>query len=304
MTTRGASWRPVLGLLAFVVWAPPSLVGLPFAALVFATGPRGARERWAAALVAALSIALLVLPAHGLLAAATRAHVVLVTATFVLLTLYWPGRFLPQALRATAIGGVATAGLAWVTWGVGFWGALQWEATREASHWTRLVLAGRPETFPAFEAAVRFASETVPATLVLQTLAGLALAWQWHARVATRPLGEPLGAFRELRFSDHWVWGVVAALAIWTVPWLAALKTAALNLAVVAAALYLLRGAAIVVAFAQVTGISTGALLLSGALAAVLAVPMLFLVPGLWTLGVSDTWLEFRRRFTARPHVP
>jgi hypothetical protein len=30
--------------------------------------------------------------------------------------------------------------------------------------------------------------------------------------------------------------------------------------------------------------------------AAALAVPLLFLVPGLATLGVTDTWLEFRRR--------
>ncbi|HEU5323668.1 MAG TPA: hypothetical protein VFX28_22890, partial [Methylomirabilota bacterium] len=92
----------------------------------------------------------------------------------------------------------------------------------------------------------------------------------------------------------------VAAVAIWVAPWLAALHTAALNLAVVTGALYFLRGAAIVAAFAQVIGVSTGALIAGAAASAVLAVPLLVLVPGLWTLGVTDTWLEFRRRLAAR----
>jgi hypothetical protein len=41
-------------------------------------------------------------------------------------------------------------------------------------------------------------------------------------------------------------------------------------------------------------------LVLGGCLAAALAVPLLLLVPGLLTLGLTDTWLEFRRRFAAR----
>jgi len=50
-------------------------------------------------------------------------------------------------------------------------------------------------------------------------------------------------------------------------------------------------------ALAAVTGVSPGALLIGGALAAALVLPLLFLVPGLATLGLSDTWLQFRRRF-------
>jgi len=41
------------------------------------------------------------------------------------------------------------------------------------------------------------------------------------------------------------------------------------------------------------------ALVVCAAISAVLAVPLLFLVPGLAALGVTDTWLEFRRRLKA-----
>ena len=37
--------------------------------------------------------------------------------------------------------------------------------------------------------------------------------------------------------------------------------------------------------------------------AAVLAVPLLVVVPGLATLGMTDTWLEFRRRLAGRPNA-
>jgi hypothetical protein len=142
----------------------------------------------------------------------------------------------------------------------------------------------------------------VPAIIVLQTLAGLALAWHCHRQIAAQPLGEPLAPFREFRFGDHWVWSLVGALTVWLVPVLGGLKGAALNLGLVAATLYLLRGAAIVMAFAQAAGVSSAVLVVGTTVAAVLAVPLLLIVPGLWTLGVTDTWLAFRRRLAARSH--
>jgi len=99
------------------------------------------------------------------------------------------------------------------------------------------------------------------------------------------------------------VWAVVAAIAVWITPLFGALKTAALNLLVVLGALYLLRGAAIVVAFAGVLGIAPAALVGALVVSAVLAVPLVFILPGLATLGVTDTWLEFRRRLASRPNV-
>jgi hypothetical protein len=298
--SAGSRWRPTLGLLAFLAWAPASLAGLPFAALVLASGPRRSREWWAAGIAAGSSVAVILAAPPGLLGAAVGAYTILVTAAFVLLALYWPGRFLARALRATALAGVATAGLAWATWGGGFWTGLDREAARAASRSASRWLGDRADALPLLDPVIGMAGDLLPALLVLQTLAGLALAWQWHQRVSTRPLGEPLGPFRELRFSDHWVWGVVAAIAVWVAPFLAELQTPALNLAVVTGVLYLLRGAAIVAAVAEVVGVSTGALVAGAAAAVVLTVPLLLLLPGLWTLGLTDTWLEFRRRLAAR----
>jgi len=294
-------WRLVAGTVAFAAWAPPSLVGLPFAALMLATRPR-ARAEWLPALaVGVTSIALLVAPAGDLLTGLVRAYIVLATAAFLAVTLAVRANgVFGRALWSSLAAGIAALALARVLGGATAWQALHWEATRQASGTMRFLVELEPQLFVAFEPVVRFVSDTIPATLTLQSIAGLALAWQWHRRVARRPFGPGLGPFREFRFGDHWVWALVAALTVWITPLLAGLKAVALNLGVVLGALYLLRGLAIVIAFAAAFGILPAALVVCGAISAVLAVPLLFLVPGLATLGVTDTWLEFRRRLKGR----
>jgi hypothetical protein len=95
----------------------------------------------------------------------------------------------------------------------------------------------------------------------------------------------------------------VGAVTIWITPLLAGLNAAALNLLVVVGTLYLLRGAAIVVACAAMVGVSPASLTIGLVAAALLAVPLLLVVPGLATLGMTDTWLEFRRRLAGRPNA-
>lgn len=298
-------WRLVVGVVAYAAWAPPALVGLPFAALMSASRPHTAREWGPTLVVGAVSLGLLLQPAGDMLTALVRAYIVLVTAAFVAAALLGrlPASFLRRAVRASLLAGVAVVALARIAWGQNLGDALHWEATRQASWSMRFLVELRPEVYALFEPVVRFVSDTVPATLLLQTLAGLALAWQWHARLARRPLGPPLAPFREFRFGDHWVWAVVAALAVWVTPFFAGLNTAALNLAVVLGVLYFVRGLAIAAVFAGALGVSVGALVLGAAAAALLAVPLLFLIPGLATLGVTDTWLEFRRRLKRRPNA-
>src|SRR5439155_500659 len=116
------------------------------------------------------------------------------------------------------------------------------------------------------------------------------------AFVAVALLGPPLAPFREFHFGDHWVWAVVVSLTLWVTPVVATLKLVALNLLVALGGLYLVRGVAIVVACSAAFGIAPVALVIGAVVAAVLIAPLLFLVPGLATLGVTDTWLEFRRR--------
>ncbi|MBI1966655.1 MAG: DUF2232 domain-containing protein [Gemmatimonadetes bacterium] len=294
----------MLGSIGYAVWAPLPLAGLPFAALVIASRPR-ARAPWSVALIAgALSVGALV-AARGMVGAFVAAFVVLVTAAFTGGALLAPATVLRQALRATALAGVAVIGLARLVWGPTWWDGLQWQAAREASRAVRPLVAVLPEAAAVADRAIAFTSATIPGMLALQAIAGLALAWQWHVHVSDQPLGEGIAPFRQFRFGDQWVWGLVAAVTIWAVPKLAGLKAIALNLAVVLGALYLLRGAAIVTVFAAAVGVSPAALVAGAVLAAVLAVPLLFLIPGLWTLGVTDTWLEFRRRLEERnrPHA-
>src|SRR5437879_12431156 len=103
-------WRLVAGTVAFAAWAPPSLVGLPFAALMLATRPR-ARAVWLPALaVGVTSIALLVAPAGGRLAGLVRAYLVLATAAFPAVALALRARgFFGRALCALFAAGLAAA---------------------------------------------------------------------------------------------------------------------------------------------------------------------------------------------------
>jgi hypothetical protein len=288
----------MLGVVAFAIWAPPSLVGLPFAALLATSGDRSGRTRFTAALIGTVSLGLLVLPGGGRLHAVMSAYIVLVTVAFVGRVALAPTTFLRQALRAIVTAGAATALLVQVVWGSSAWGALAWEATRQAGFAMRFVVEMQPETFAIYEPVVRFISVTTPGMIALQTLAGLALAWQWHTRLASPPLGPPLAPFREFRIADGWVWGVVASLVLLIAPVSGGLHAAGTNLGLVLVTLYLLRGTAIAVVLAQALGISVAALLIFGGVAAVVAVPIL--LPGLFTLGITDTWYEYRRRVAAR----
>lgn len=298
-------WRLGLALLAFVLWAHPSLVGLPFAALLLLL-PSAQRPRWAqplAGLIGAMSASLLVLTAQegARLAAVTSAYVVIVTAAFVGLILMKPGAppILQQTLRALLIGMLATGALIQLFWGSEAWGALAWEATREAGVTMRSIVEVAPDTFMIYEPMVRFVSLTWPGMLALQTLAGLALAWHLYRRVAFAGAVVTATSFKDFRMGDGWVWGIVAWLGVLILPVSSALHVAGTNLGLIASVLYMLRGAAIVVTFAEAFGVSVVALVIIAGLAAALAVPLLFVLPGLCTLGITDTWYQYRRRLAA-----
>ena len=299
-------WRLALALIAFMLWAHPSLVGLPCAALLLlapANTARGGKTQPIAGVIAALSLALLFLTAASgtRLGAMTATYVVLVTAAFIGLVLLEPAPLLRTAIRSIAIGGIATAVLIQVFWGMDGWGALNWETLRQTSLAVRTMVEASPPqavatTFALYEPIVRFLSMTWPGMLALQTLAGLALAWQLHLRLTALPLGEPLARFRDFCMGDAWVWGIVAWLGVLILPVSRALHVAGTNVGLVAATLFVLRGAAIVATFAEAFGLSALVLVIAAAAAAALAVPLIFILPGLCTLGITDTWYQYRRR--------
>ncbi|HYT62684.1 MAG TPA: DUF2232 domain-containing protein [Gemmatimonadales bacterium] len=309
----------LLALVAFVLWAHPSLVGLPCAALLFIApgsqdrpGGGGGWSQPIAGMIGAVSLALLVVSgtSGSRLAAVTSAYIVLATAAFVSFMLLAPRPILQQALRSIVAAGIATAVLIQVLWAPApfrfdAWGSLAWEATRLASTTMRMIVEVAPEAFPVYEPVVRFVSVTWPGMLALQTLAGLALAWQLYVRLAppaanagaaARPA---LARFKDFYMGDAWVWGIVAWLGVLILPVSGALHVAGANVGLVAATLYVLRGAAIVATFAEAFGVSAVALVIVAAAAAALAVPLLFVLPGLCTLGITDTWYQYRRRLAA-----
>jgi hypothetical protein len=300
-----AWWRPVLALLAFVLWAHPSLVGLPLAALLIVAPAPAPRSRWGvplAVVVGAASLALLLAGVgSGRLAAVTSAYIVVTTAAFVALLLLAPAPILRQAMRAVGVGLVVTALMIEMLWGTEAWRSLAWEATRQASMTMRFVVEQVPDAFAVYEPAVRFASVTWPGMLALQALAGLTLAWYLHRRITQSelPAARSEGRFRDFCIGDAWVWGIVAWLGVLILPVSSALHLAGTNLGMVAGVLYVLRGAAIVISFADAFGISVTALVIVAATAAALAVPLLFVLPGLCTLGITDTWYHYRRRLAA-----
>ena len=301
--------RLLLALVAFVLWGHPSLVGLPCAALLIVNPGSGERSGWSqplAGLLGATSLALLVLSgaAGGRLAAVTSTYIVLVTAAFVSVVLLRPAPILRQALRAMAVAGLVTVVLIQAIWGSDAWGALAWEATRQASIAVRSLVELAPpnaasEVYALYEPMVRFVSLTWPGMLALQTLAGLALAWHLHARLAAPAAKAQRVRFKDFYIGDMWVWGIVAWLGVLILPVSGTLQVAGTNVGLVASTLYILRGAAIVATFAEAFGISALALVIASAAAAALAVPLLFVLPGLCTLGITDTWYQYRRRLAA-----
>ena len=293
-------------------------MGLPCAALLL-LAPALPREKpgWTqpiAGMIGAVSLALLVVSGGNgsRLGAATSAYIVLATAAFVSLVLLRPDTILRQAFRSTVAAGLATALLIQVMWGPDGWGSLAWEATREASLTMRTIGEAVPDAFSIYEPMVRFMSVTWPGMLALQTLAGLALAWQLQRRIAApggAAASAPLMRFKDFYMGDGWVWGIVAWLGVLILPVSSVLHVAGTNVGLVASTLYVLRGAAIVATFGEAFGISAVALLIVGAAAAALAVPLVFVLPGLCTLGITDTWYQYRRRLAEarqrqRPNTP
>jgi len=255
------------------------LLALSLAALLVAAGPTRWWERALIALLLSTGLLFIVSLAQDPIDAAIGTYSLIVAAAFAGGALLAPGGPMRQALRAMLWGIAGTGALGVLLRGPGFWSEAHWSAVRQATTLVGSVIERQPEIAPVFTPFIQFLGDGFPGLLVLGSLAGLALAWQWHVRIAARPLGPALSAFREFRFGDQWVWGLVSAFLIWTVPRLAGLKWAAMNLGLVLGVLYLLRGTAVVVALAVTVGVPTWILVVGAVVAGVLIVPLLGFCP-------------------------
>lgn len=219
-----------------------------------------------------------------------------------------PGRpFVPAALATL---GLAAAGALVLTWATALtWGEVAWRVSHHFGYQARLILGQMSAAADAagggagslvdtlertIETGIRLASAVFPALLLLQSLAALALAWALYQRVAREPLGATLGSLRAFRFDDNLIWGVVLALIALLVPRIAGLSTLGGNLAVFFGGLYVLRGLAVAAAMAASAGIE-GFLAAAGATLVVLFLAPVAAMAAL-ALGVTDTWVDWRRR--------
>jgi hypothetical protein len=297
---RRVSFGAAAVLAGFLLLAPPLFVLAPFVLLMLASRPRTPRELlW---LVAALVGAGFVLQGSGGIVPELIRNCALVLATVFLLLSFRGGSVFPRALLAVLVTALAigiwewTRGVSWPDVHAAFTTLLQDSYRALLNPATPGATPPNPELKnflqPFIEAAPNFA-QALPGLLALEGLAGLALAWHWHHRLAARPLGQAPGPLRRFRFNDHLIWGAILTLALLLAPLPAPWKALAVNLLVLAVGLYATRGLAVV---ATVLAPAPGPPKL---LAGILAILLFPLALGLClAVGLADTWLDIRGRFT------
>jgi uncharacterized protein YybS (DUF2232 family) len=286
--------------VGYLLLAPPVLVFGPLAGLLLLSGPRTLRE-WFWLLATGTWSGLWLDQAGGLAGQFARAEAVLITGAFLALTLWRPSARFSRGLAATAIGGVAL--MLWM-WHLG----VGWVEVREAVeqdlwHSNRDLIMRLGQVAPAMNqpgmldqmsATVRTIALLYPALLALASLGGVTLAWAWHRRIAQRPLGPAPAGFSAFQFSDQLVWGWVIGLALCLAPLPGVWQSVGVNLLMVWAVLYAVRGLAV---FWVGTRRVPGSVIATLSLVAMFLLP--FVVGGLTLLGLADTWLDFRRRLAA-----
>jgi hypothetical protein len=272
----------------------------PLAGLLLLSRPKTTRE-WFWVVVTIGLTALWLHQAGGLAAQFVRAGAMLLTGTFLALTVWRPSAQFSRTLAAVAIAGGAL--LLWM-WHLDVaWGEIQRAVEHDLWIYNRDLLMRLSETTPSspggislldeMSAMVRSIGELYPALLALASLGGLRLAWSWNHRISRTPVGPAPLPFAAFGFSDQLVWGWVLGLALCLLPLPRICSAVGANLLLVLAVLYAVRGLAV---------FSVGSGRVPRPVIAAITVVAMFLLPfvlgGLTLLGLADTWLDFRRRLT------
>jgi hypothetical protein len=287
-------------LVGYLLLAPPVLLFGPLAGLLLLSRPATVRE-WLWILGTGTLSAMWLNQPGGLAAQFARADAVLLTGTFLTLTVWRPSAHFSRVVTTAAL-----AGMAMIVWmwhlDVG-WPEVQRAVEHDLWTYNRELIMRLGQAAPGanvqgllneVSAMIHTVASFYPALLTLASMAGLRLAWSWHHRIARRPLGPPPAPFAAFKFSDQLVWGWVVGLALCLLPLPEVWQAVGANLLMVWAVLYAVRGLAV---------FSAGSKRVPGLVIATLTVIAMFLLPfvlgGLTLLGLVDTWLDFRRRITA-----
>jgi predicted membrane protein DUF2232 len=294
------SWWAILLLIGYLLVAPPVLFFGPLAGLLLWSRPASVRE-WLWLVGAGVLCAAWLNQSGGLAAQFARAGAVLLTGTFLALTVWRPSARFSRVLAATAWAGAALVLWMWHL-GVG-WAEVRHAVEHDLWTYNRELIMRLGQAAPGTNAKalldemasmVRTVGALFPALLSLASLAGLRLAWSWYHRIARHPLGPPPTPFAAFEFSDQLVWGGVVGLGLCLSPLPDTWQAIGANLLMIWAVLYAVRGLAV---------FSAGSRRVPGPVIATLTVIAMLLLPfvlgGLTLLGLADTWLDFRRRLAA-----
>ncbi len=172
----------------------------------------------------------------------------------------------------------------------------EWKQTTASKEWIDF-FAGNPDAKAIvttmeqqLEAAPQVATELFPSLLALESFLALAIGWAVYHRIGRERIGPPLAALKDFRFSDQFVWGLVAGLAMIVVPGFGSMSVVGANLLVFFGALYALRGVGVGLWF-----LSPGRVLMGLLIVFAVVFPLVLGVLGVG-LGVGDTWLNWRAR--------
>lgn len=285
---RRASLGAAAVLAGYLLLAPSLYLLAPFTLFTLLSRPRTPRELFWLVLAGA-GVAASLAGDQTLVPQLLRTGGLIMSAAFVLLSLTSSSGTVASRLLwalGAAVGGLVI----WArVWGVG-WpdvegafteimrGVYQaWAQSRPGDADVQLFLQQAQEVAPK-------AARLMPGMLALQAMAGCALAWSWHHRIATTPVGRSPGRFRDFRFNDHLVWGAIFTLGSLLLPLPPLARTIAANLLIVWVGLYTVRGLAIIAAIFEQAPAHLRILAMG------LASPICAV------LGLADTWLDFRKR--------
>ena len=297
---RERSWRRPLALLAVAVMLavgqPLVVVAITFGMLAFlAPGVRLAVRLFAAV---ALGLTFAGEPTGGFWYL-ERGWALVVGGAFVALSVARPGSsFLFRGMAAVAVG-AASVGLAGLV--LGGWEQIDWLITQRveesvSASLQAFAILGGGEAQPGLQETLSMAGQMqdvlFPSLVALSTLAALGVAWWLHVRVGLAATEGGLGPLREFRFHDALIWAFIAGLVLLLLTeWSAGWGRVGTNVVAFMAALYLLRGAGVLLFLWGGVSWAGGLLLMVGIL---IAGPVLALAAML--VGVGDSWFDLRRR--------